>query len=286
MKLRKTFVCVLLVFPSLCLAQAKNILFYGNSFTIGVGFGSSRSVDSLVREVAMSAGHPQPYTRSAASAGQSLEWHRLNNTAVITSGIPAGQKWDHVVLQDFSTQPTQIGNLALHRSSFVGLYEAVRNHSPNVKAVGFETWARAPGHSFYTGGSPAFPGGPAQMQQQLRDGYALSTADVNALYGPGTSVVSPVGSGWQNAGFPLNFYASDLYHAANRGTLLTSLMLYATIYGDNTVSDIDLTSVLGSLGLSASDGALITAVVENTIPEPAFAMTLLPALGGLLLRRR
>ena len=94
-----------------------------------------------------------------------------------------GEKWEHVVLQDFSTQPTHIGNLALHRSSALGLYDLVDNHSPDVQAVMFETWARGPGHSFYTGASPAFPGGPAQMQQELREGYQLSTGDINAAAG-------------------------------------------------------------------------------------------------------
>jgi hypothetical protein len=188
-------------------------------------------------------------------------------------------------LQDFSTQPTHIGNVALHRSSYLGLYQLVRNHSPNAKAIGFETWARAPGHSFYTGGAHAFPGGPAQMQQELRDGYALSTADVNAAFGAGTSAVSPVGDAWQTAGFPVNYYASDLYHAANRGTLLTSLMLYAALYQDPTVNDIDLSTILSGLSLTASDGAAIVAAAQATLPEPASVMSALGVI-GLVLRRR
>lgn len=285
MKTRILTALLAVLVPGVCLAQPLNLLFYGNSFTIGVGFGSTRSVDTLVRDIAVAAGYPQPYVRSAASAGQSLEWHRLNNTAVITNGIASGQNWDYVILQDFSTQPTQIGNLGLHRSSYTGLYQLVRNHSPNVKAVGFETWARAPGHSFYAGATPSFPGGPAQMQQQLRDGYNLSTADANALFGAGTSEVSPVGDGWENAGFPTNLYAGDLYHAQNRGTLLTALMLYTSIYNDPTVSDIDLSAILTTLNISPADGAFLTGVVDATVPEPtmlAFAF----AGGMLLLRRR
>lgn len=286
MKQRFLALCLAFLVPGVCRGQAKNLLFYGNSFTIASGFGSSVSVDTMVKAIAVAAGQPQPYTRSAAVANQSLEWHRLNNTATITNGIAAGQKWDAVVLQDFSTYPTHIGNLALHRSSYLGLFQLVRNHSPNVKAIGFETWARGPGHSFYTGGSPSFPGGPSEMQQELRSGYALSTADVNALYGAGTSTVSPVGDGWENAGFPVNFYASDIYHAANRGTLLTSLMLYSTIYQDPTVSDINLGSILTALGISSADGAMIAGVVDRTVPEPSTAIVMIGVLGFGALSRR
>lgn len=283
MKIKIIAALVAVLSPCVALAQPLNLLFYGNSFTIGVGFGSTRSVDSLVRDIAVAAGYPQPYVRSAASAGQSLEWHRLNNTAVITNGIASGQNWDYVILQDFSTQPTTLGNLALHRSSYVGLYQLVRNHSPNVKAVGFETWARGPGHSFYTGANPSFPGGPAQMQQQLRDGYNLSNGDLNALY-PGVSEVSPVGDAWENAGFPLTLYAGDIYHAQNRGTLLTALTLYAGIYNDPTVSDINIGSILATLSISAADGALLQGIVDATVPEPSFIA--FAFAGGVLLLRR
>jgi len=168
-----------------------NILFYGNSFTLGSG--STRSVDALVNDIALAAGQADPYTLSAAVSGQSLSYHLAYNTAVISSGLPAGQTWDYVVLQDYSTQPTHLGSVAVHRADFAAMYQTVAAHSPDVKVIGFETWARAPGHSFYTGATPSFPGGPAQMQAELREGYALSTADVNALAGAGTSRVAPVG---------------------------------------------------------------------------------------------
>lgn len=260
---------VLAVMPVVAHAQAKNVLFYGNSFTIATGFGSTRSVDASFRDIAVAAGHPTPLARTASAAGRSLQWHLENNTAVITNSIAPGRFWDYVVLQDFSTQPTTLGDVALHRSSYVALYERVRQHSPNVKAVGYETWARAPGHEFYTGGSPAFPGGPTQMQEQLREGYNLSTADTNALFGPGTSVVAPVGDAFELAGFPANFYAADLYHAANRGTLTAALLIYSRVYDDPTLDDINLSNVFATLGLSPADGAAVVANAQAVLPEPA-----------------
>ncbi|HRK30379.1 MAG TPA: PEP-CTERM sorting domain-containing protein [Tepidisphaeraceae bacterium] len=278
-------IVVLLAWSSVGLAQAKNLIFYGNSFTIATGFGSTRTVPAVLSDIAVAAGNPAPFMSNPSIAGWSLQQHRNSNTSAITTSIPLGQKWDYVILQDFSTQPTRLGNTATHRSSFLSLYNVVRTHSPNAKAIGYETWARGPGHSYYAGGSPTYPGGPAEMQAEVRNGYNLSTADVNAAHGAGTSIVSPVGDAWENAGFPLTLYASDIYHAQNRGTFLAALTLYTTIYGDNTVTDINLAGVLTSLNISASDGAVLASVVEATVPEPSAGMLLL-AGATVLLRRR
>ncbi len=292
---RRVAVCVLssvfgLLLGNACRAEdPKDILWYGNSFTIAVGFGSSRSVPDVVSDIAVAAGYPAPRNGNASVAGQSLQYHLTSNTAVINTGITPGEKWEDVVLQDFSTQPTHIGNLALHRSSAKSLYQTVAAHSPTVIPIMFETWARGPGHSFYTGVSPSFPGGPAQMQQEVRDGYRLSTGDINAAVGMNLAKYSPVGDAWQNAGFPLTLYAGDIHHAQNRGTLLDALVLYGTIYGDPTTSDINLSSVLSSLGISAQDGAFLTGVADATlVPEPAnvvLGLIGIVVLVGLVRRR-
>ena len=258
-----------------------NILFYGNSFTLGSG--SSRSVDALVNDIAIAAGQEDPFTYSGAVGGMDLAYHLANNTGIISSAIAPGEKWDYVVLQDYSTRPTHIGSLSGHRADFVSMYQAVAAHSPDVEVIGFETWARAPGHSVYLGTSPSFPGGPAQMQGELRDGYALSTMDVNLLAGPGTSRVAPVGDAWESTGWN-NLHYTDLYHANNRGTLLTALVIYGTIYQDD-VSDIDLTDVLASLNMPDPYGDYLAGVADQFIvPEPTSGILLL-AGGALVLRR-
>jgi hypothetical protein len=264
-----------------------DILYYGNSFTIATGFGSTRSVPQLVASIATAAGHPAPYSRNASSPGQSLQWHLTNNVGVITTGIAAGETWDVVVLQDYSTWPTHIGNLPQHLSSSLALYERVAQHSPEVVPVMYETWARAPGHEFYTPPVVEFTGGPAQMQQELRDGYHQSTGNINAAVGATLARYAPVGDAWEAAAFPLNLYASDRYHASSRGTLLNSLILYGTIYGDRTTSDIDLTNVLAAINLSAADGAQLTALADGVlVPEPATAGLIVVSLAVMFGCRR
>lgn len=271
-------------------ADPINILWYGNSFTNATCCGGTRPVPAIFRDIAIAAGNPAPYGVNRASDGQSLQWHLQNNTSAINTQIAADKNWDYVVLQDFSTTPTHIGSLTQHLSSTLGMYNAVAARSPNVTPVLYETWARGPGHSYYTGGSPAFPGGPAQMQQELRDGYNAAQANINASAGAGAALVAPVGDAFEEMNFSLSLYAGDIYHAQNRGSLLASLVLYGTIYGDTTTSDIPLASILTSLGLNAADGVAVTAaadaVLAPVIPEPTAAALALAALGLSMTRRR
>jgi hypothetical protein len=278
--IRMPVVAVLAMLIATAQVHAVNIIYYGNSFTNGLG--STKSVPTLVSEIAVAAGNAAPYSINAAVNGQSFSWHLANNLSPITTAIAPGQFWDYAVLQDFSTAPTHIGNVALHRSSALSMRNAVAAHSPNVTAIMFETWARAPGHSYY----PGTFANPAAMQQEVRDGYTLSTGDINAAVGPGSAVFAPVGDAWENANWD-QLHSGDLYHAQNRGTLLTALVIYAKIYDDNTTSDINLGGVLAGLGLTGADGAQLTAVADATlIPEPAaFGLLGGAVLIGLARRR-
>lgn len=285
--------CLLIAFAlslgNNCRAEdPKDVLWYGNSFTNATCCGSSRSVPNILLDIAVAAGHPAPRNVNASVDGQTMQWHLTNNTARITTGIAAGENWENVVLQDYSTWPTHIGNLAQHLSSTLAMYQLVANRSPNVVPIMYETWARGPGHSVYLGANPSFPGGPAQMQQELRDGYHMSTNNINNTVGMNLAKYAPAGDAWQNAGFPLTLYASDIYHGQNRGSLLNALILYATIYDDPTVSDIPLSGVLTTLGIAAADGALLTGVADRTlaVPEPAVVALVTIALTAMFSIRR
>jgi hypothetical protein len=220
--------------------EPRTILFYGNSFTIGIGSAEAQSlggVPGVFGQLAIAAGHPAPNVENAAVSGQTLTWHLANNTDVIANPVDfvptPGFQWDHIVLQGFSTRPTHIGNLPQFRADLLGLFTLARNHSPNAGAVLFETWAREPGHSVYTGDPPSFPGGPAQMQQELRDGYELARQDVDAAFVAGVATVAPVGDAWESTNWD-NLHATDMYHAGARGTYLTALVIFGTVYQSPT----------------------------------------------------
>lgn len=257
--------------------EAKNILFYGNSFT-----GSGGGVHLLVRNIATVAGHETPHVFGRVVGGQTLEYHYNNGTSVITSGIPAGDEWDAVVLQEFSTRPTthpSNGNVPAFYQAAQDLYGAVLDHSPDAQAVLFETWARAPGNSVY----PSIWSEPGDMQAELRMYYNGANDLLNAM---GTSEVARVGDAFEAADFDTSLYSGDLYHASNTGALLISLVLYGTIYDDATVSDIDLSTFGARLNLTADEIAYTQMLAESVlVPAPASA-TLLAGAGILAVRRR
>ena len=272
MKTNRPIFTVLAVAGVLCgparAESPRNLLFYGNSFTLGIGSTEAEAfggVPEVVRQLATAAGFPPPRVESAAVSGQSLAWHLANNTGVIAdpsdfAEVP-GFQWDAVILQEFSTRPTHIGDPAAFRADALALFGLVRSHSPGAQALLYETWARGPGHSFYFGDPPLFPGGPAQMQQELRANYELARQDLAAAYGVDSTIVASVGDAWEATGWA-NLHADDIYHANTRGTYLAGLLLFGTIYGQRT------TAGLPKLfdGLTAADAAELQAVADQFLP--------------------
>jgi hypothetical protein len=271
-------------------AQPKNVLFYGNSFTLGSG--STDSVNGLFEDIAIAAGQDVPLVQSAAASGRDIEWHVANNTTAIFTLIPPDRDWDFIVMQEHSTKLTRVytGSPAFPLSidesemNVVDLYNTATQRSSDVVPVLYETWARGPGHAFYTGNPADFPGGPAEMQAEVRNGYESLKDALDTEIGSDTALIAPVGDAWENANYD-QLHANDLWHAQNRGTLLAALVIYSTVYSDNT-SDIDLSGVLASLNLTPIDGEFLTAVADRTtaIPEPGGLMLLCLGSVGYLLR--
>jgi len=255
----------------------RSILFFGNSFS-----QSGPGVDELVRRLAVAAGHAEPHVFGLFVGGKDLRWHHANATSIIASQIPAGETWDHVVLQGHSLRPTSHpteGDPARFRTAALGLFEATLYHSPGAEAVLFETWARAPGHAFYPDLWPE----PAAMQAELRAGYARAAHELSTL---GPAEVAPVGSAFEAGAFDTALYADDLWHARNQGALVTGLTLYGSIYDDPTLADLELTQLAADLGLSPAETARAVAMAEAVlIPTPAGALALIGA-GLLSMRHR
>ncbi len=272
------------------LSQPLNVIFYGNSFTFGAG--STDSVNGLFEDIAVAAGHDAPFVVSAAVSGQDLEFHVNNNANSIFTTIPPDRDWDYIVMQEHSTKLTRAydgspsfpASVEESKTTAVALHNVAETRSAGVVPVLYETWARGPGHAFYTGGTPQFPGGPSEMQAEIRDGYNQLKGALDADAGGDVTLIAPVGDAWEALNYD-TLHADDLWHAQNRGTLLAGLVIYGTIYDDPTTSDIDLTDILSSLSLTAQDGAELTAAADAILPEPA-SLGLLGMAGLTVLRRR
>jgi hypothetical protein len=216
-------------------AQSKNLLFYGNSYTFySWGYG----VPELVGWIAEEAGHAPPTIVQALLGGSDLQFHATdpNQIAIISNALPAGQSWDHVVIQGNSLDATPYFGFSVagFRSNAATIAGNVRNHSPNATAVLYQTWARAWGHMYY----PLPWAVPMDMHNMVRGNYDLAVDDINTLYGAGTAAKAAVGDAVALLEWNPSWYDPDLSHPTPSITLLAAMCLYTTIYNEN-VCDID-----------------------------------------------
>ena len=208
-------------------ADQTRVLFIGNSFTL------QGPVPDLVARFARESGFFNVTIDFRAVSGQSLAWHRADTSA---AGAPARLRegWDVVVLQDFSTRPTDsLGEPDDFKDDATWFYERAKEANPAARVVLFETWARRAGHPIY---DVAFSS-PAQMQAQLRRHYT----DAAERYVPRFATVSPgeavevarVGDAWElqlGRDADLRLHGPDNYHASAAGQYLSAAVLFSTIF--------------------------------------------------------
>ncbi|MGK0156093.1 MAG: hypothetical protein ACI9SE_003060 [Neolewinella sp.] len=244
-----------LLAASAVMAQGKNVLFYGNSYTFYTfGYG----VPELVGLIATEAGQPTPTIVQALIGGSNLGIHATDpaQVAVISNGLPASQTWDHVVIQENSvgTTPYFGFSTAAFRANALTIMGNVRNHSPTANAVMYQTWARAWGHMYY----PSPWAVPMDMHNMVRGNYDLAVNDINATYGAGSAHKAAVGDAVALLEWQPSWYHPDLSHPTPAITLLAAMCIYTTIYGQ-TACEIDPDFTQGS--------PLETALTPHAIDE-------------------
>ena len=235
-------------------AQGKNLLFYGNSFSSRNG-----TVANMVQLIALEAGHLVPTIVKRFAGGQNLNYHATNpgQVGAISNSLPSGQQWDYVILQGQSTEATQtLGNPSLFRNSALNITSNVRNHSPLAKAVLYQTWARATQHHYY----PNTFATPIAMHDEIRGNYKSAAADINNALGADTANNSAAGDGVGLLEWDPSYYEPDMYHPLPSMTLLASMCIYSSVYGERACaihpdfnSASPLVNWLASLGLGAGD---------------------------------
>lgn len=221
----------------LCLAvsvSAGQILFIGNSFTHGHDprLAKHGGVPAVFETVARAKGK-EVDAAMVAPSGKDWGFH-LRDPG--TRRKLASRKWDAVVLQDFSTKPTRIGDRKAFFKHGRALCELVWKHSPDADIVFYRTWARKPGHAVYSApGRKSKFDGFDQMDGELGESYASLFKKV-AVENPGKRILlAPVGEAFAMCvkEFPeTEIYGRDDYHASPQGSYLAALVFYKTIYGD------------------------------------------------------
>ena len=235
------------------------ILFIGNSFT---NYGD---IPHVVQALAADAGWAAPDVTNVAVNGQSLNFHRYNAN---TLAAIDGGGWDYVVLQEYSTKPTDnVGPASVFKDDATFLYDRVKASSPAAQIILYETWARHEDHSIYPG---TFTD-RTQMQTQLN--YHYNDCADNYIPNNSTSAVTtdvtvaPAGECWHANYLDQNLmlHGGDLYHAGYRGDYLSSMAIYSTIY-HRMVAGLS-----PQLGVSPEDATYLQTICDTvtgeTIPQ-------------------
>jgi hypothetical protein len=194
-----------------------------------------------------------------------LTYHRNDPT---TLAHIDGGGWDYVVLQEYSTKPTDnVGPASVFKADATFLYDRVKASSPLAQIILYETWARHEDHSIY----PDTFTNRIQMQTQLNTHYhdcADNYIPTNSTAAVKTDVtVAPAGHAWHANYLDLNLmlHGGDLYHAGSLGEYLNSLAIYSTIYQS------PVTGLSPQLGVSEADAAYLQticdAVTSGTISQ-------------------
>jgi hypothetical protein len=254
--------------PAVAVESPKNLLFFGNSFTL------YNNVPSLVADVAQAEGHPRPNVYTQANYGWNLTDHLNKLTAdgsanIIQSSLPAGASWSDVVYQDYSTRPLNdtaapvYGDPAGFRRDAAALLQQVHAYSPGVVAVPLETWARGYDNTtFY----PAAYSEPGAMQYDLFYHYTQAANDAAAAYGPASVSLAKVGEGWRALNWQRDLYdGPDEYHPSPKGSMLDALIVYRAIYHSNVsaMPAATLNSFLAAHSLSPTDWSQISAAADS-----------------------
>jgi len=238
------------------------LLFLGNSFT------HQGDVPGLTGELAVSAGWPEPVVATQAPGGRSLRHHRARRATL--DAVDRGD-WDVVVLQDYSTRPTGVGDPMGFLDDVTWFHDRIKAASPDATVVLYETWARHPRHEVYPDRYPD----PAAMQAELRASYteaATAWVPARAAFQPARVVVAPVGDAWEAhlaEPAPLVLHGGDLYHAGRAGQALSAMVLFATIFGEPAAG----TSALGlsearALRLQATADRVVSRRWDRAGPSP------------------
>ncbi len=214
-------------------AVETEVLFVGNSFTFGHSMlKNAGGVPAVFETIALARGKSVSALMSASS-GKSWSFH-LNQPDLPALFV---ETLDWVVLQDYSTRPTRVGDVAAFMTDGHRISDLIFSKAPNAGLILFETWARAKEHEIYQGDSPKFAN-PTAMFDEIHKSYG-ELQQALAKGNPAREVrVAPVGTAFarcveEHPEIPI--YEQDLYHADVTGSYLAALVFYATIFEESPV---------------------------------------------------
>lgn len=210
------------------------VLFIGNSYTFGSG--GTQSVPDIFDALAIAGGQEDPTTVMRAVGGKDYKFHYENSLDFIEQ-----EQWTHVVLQNYSTQPTHVKDLGKHLKYGEHLYEAIIANNPQTQVMLYMTWARAAAHPLISGESTQKTFATTdEMLNELHTNYQMLAELLNEGHPEQKPVlVNPVGIAWERAGGNLpasdpgfiGLFGQDNHHGNDLGYYLSACVHYSAIYG-------------------------------------------------------
>ena len=194
------------------------------------------------------------------AGGKDWAWHLAQPA---TEKALGSKTWTWVVLQDFSTRPTRLGNVEQFIRDGETFSERIAKSSPHAGIILYETWARPPG-VFYLLKSGF---GPEQMIRELHESYARLRDDLAAKYPNREARVAPVGTAFARgaAKYPaIILDAFDHHHATAEGYYLAALVIYETIYRDSA-KGAPASLFRGELVIPADDAAKLQEIADEVV---------------------
>lgn len=246
--MRLGLVAATIMFASSSVANARSILFVGNSFTFGalspVMNWRSSSVTDLDHDGV--GGVPALFKRFAdesglrfevsleTAAGRSLQWHWTNKRSVID------QRWDDVILQEYSVldpdRPGDPTNLRIASGKLASMVKA-RNRHARIGLVA--TWSR-PDQIFPEG--KHWTGKPIQQMaldiRRADDDARRASGKINWVIPVGEAFNCAIANGIADSNpydgidpGKIDLWAPDHYHASTAGYYLEALTIFARVTG-------------------------------------------------------
>jgi hypothetical protein len=261
----RAILAALLLFVSVVTlpSRAHDVLFIGNSFTYGAtapAVEKNGGVPKLFEEIARAKGK-QVEATAVTAGGKDWTYHLAQPP---TARALAAKVWTWVVLQDYSTRPTHIGNVQGFLQDGETFSDRIAQHSPQAGIVLYATWARPPGVFYQKPPGNGFSG-PDQMLAELSQSYAHLADDLAARDKKRPVRVAPVGSAFalvesHDPGIQLD--ASDHHHTTADGYYEAALVIYETIYHES-VQGAPTTFFNGQLTIPNDEAAKLQAAADE-----------------------
>jgi len=244
---RTAFAILILITTNCILAQTKNILFLGNSYT------AVNNLPQTIKDLSLSLGDSIVFD-SNTPGGYTFQGHSTNATSLAKINQ---QSWDYVVLQEQSQLPSFSPNqVASDVYPFARTLDSlILANDSCTETVFYMTWGRQNGDASNCAAYPpicTYDG----MQQRLRESYMEMGQNNHAT-------VSPVGVAWKNMRdtYPtINLYQADQSHPSVYGTYLAACVFYSTIFHKSSVGASFVTA-----GISNTDALLIQTIASNNV---------------------